>query len=328
MATPTTKRSLLSALTSSLLLAHTQATPWKVLDVDFPDPAIIHTDDGYHAFATTSGDINTQVAHSADFTTWTLLEGHDALPAPFPDWVIDDPKPGVWAPDVIQRDDGTFIMYYCAYARQDPTKHCVGAATSPSVEGPYTPEANVLACPTEQGGAIDASGYKDDDGTWYVVYKVDGSALNTDANYHPTPIMLQKMEADAVTPVGEPVQLIDRGEADGPLVEAPSITRGADGVYYMGFSSNMFDTLYYDMSWATAEAIAGPWTKSQDPGAPLLVTGDDSDAGPLGGPGGADFRDDGKAILFHAFNNGQNTSEGRGTWAAEISLEGGRITLL
>ncbi len=52
-------------------------------------------------------------------------------------------------------------MYYSATSIQDYTKHCVGAATSPTILGPYTPLSTPLACPLAQGGAVDASGFKD-----------------------------------------------------------------------------------------------------------------------------------------------------------------------
>lgn len=35
--------------------------------------------------------------------------------------------------------------------------------------------------------------------------------------------MLQEMEADGVTPTGNPVQILDRGPYDGPLIEAPAL---------------------------------------------------------------------------------------------------------
>ena len=61
------------------------------------------------------------------------------------------------------------------------------------------------------------------------MYKVDGSSLggggpcgNANGEYS-TPIMLQEMEADGVTPTGNPVQILDRGPYDGPLIEAPAL---------------------------------------------------------------------------------------------------------
>lgn len=59
------------------------------------------------------------------------------------------------------QDDGSFVMYFSATTTQDLSKHCIGAATSPTIEGPYTPINGTIACPIDQGGAIDASGFKD-----------------------------------------------------------------------------------------------------------------------------------------------------------------------
>lgn len=219
-----------------------------------------------------------------------------------------------------------FVMYFSAATSQDDTKHCVGAATSPSITGPYTPEENVLACPLDQGGAIDADGFSEG-GAYYVVYKVDGNSLDGDGTTHPTPIMLQGLNSDAVTPNGDPIQLLDRDSNDGPLIEAPSLVN-VDGIYYLSFSSNMYDTTLYDVSYATASALTGPYTKAQSPNAPLLQTGDPSNVGDLSGPGGADFNGDGSKIVFHAFENGQNIDNGRAMYVADISCSDNVISVL
>ncbi|KAL2826706.1 glycosyl hydrolase [Aspergillus cavernicola] len=308
-----------------LAVGYAMAEPIQVLNLSFPDPAVIQTDQGYYAFATQSNNVRVPVARSDDFTSWTLLEGTDALPGPYPWWVQSDDAQ-VWAPDVIQRDDGRYVMYYCARSGQGTHRHCVGAATSSSIEGPYTPEEDAIACHSDEGGSIDPSGFLDEDGTRYVVYKIDGNSINSGGTRHPTPIMLQKLGSDAVTPDGDPVQILDRDDADGPLVEAPSLLK-VDGTYYLSFSSNMYNTLAYDVSFATASSITGPYTKAQDPDAPLLVSGDGSDVGPLGGPGGADFLDDGTKMVFHAFRDGQSIDSGRGMWVVDISVGDGKITL-
>lgn len=221
--------------------------------------------------------------------------------------------------------DGTYVMYYAASSSEDTSKHCVGAATSSSITGPYTPEENPLACPLYAGGAIDADGYNDND-QLYVAYKVDGNSLNGDGTLHPTPIMLQAVEDDGVTPTGDPIELIDRGPADGPLIEAPSLTKSG-GTYFLSFSSNWFNTKAYDVSYATASSIKGPWTKQGAPAAPLLVSGDASNVGPLAGPGGADFSGDGSKIVFHAFENGQDISDGRAMFVSGITESGKTISI-
>jgi len=65
-------------------------------------------------------------------------------------------SPNTWAPDVNQLDDGKFVMYYSATAMASPggAHHCVGAATSDTILGPYVPLNDSLVCPLAQGGAI------------------------------------------------------------------------------------------------------------------------------------------------------------------------------
>ncbi|KAL3441296.1 putative arabinan-endo 1,5-alpha-L-arabinase [Aspergillus insuetus] len=295
--------------------------PVRVLDRDFPDPSIIQTNDGFYSFATTSGGRNVQVAHSSDFDSWEFLDGHDALPGPFPEWVADEPM--VWAPDVFQRDDGRYIMYFSAAPREDSRRHCLGVATASAIEGPYSPLDGPWACPLEQGGAIDAAGFRDDDGTLYIVYKVDGSALNTgDSESHPTPLVLQEVEVDGYTAVGDPVTLLDHNDSEDPLIEAPAIAK-VDGTYFLFYSSHMFDSPDYDSRYATAPSVAGPYTRVRQ----VVAPGDESNVGPLSGPGGADISEDGTKLLFHANRNGENPRGGRALYAARVSMVDGRVTI-
>ena len=53
-------------------------------------------------------------------------------------------------------------MYFSAAsndsAASGDVKHCIGAAISPNVTGPYTPTDSPIACPLDAGGAIDLLG--------------------------------------------------------------------------------------------------------------------------------------------------------------------------
>lgn len=106
------------------------------------------------------------------------------------------------------------------YAAESPSAgtHWIGAATSTNPIGPFTTQSEPIACRTAGGGTIDPAGFQDADGTVYVVYKVDGNNLGGGA--YSTPIILQKIESDGVTPTGNPVQILDRGTADSPLIKA------------------------------------------------------------------------------------------------------------
>lgn len=152
------------------------------LPLDFPDPSIYKIDDRYWAFATTNDiNINIQLATSSDFVNWVYLQDYDALPfAGAWTFNITSPNgwqnPRVWAPNVIQNDDGLWVMYYAALATSNI--HCTGVATATNIQGPYLPVGDdPLVCPGADGGAIDASGFQDVDGTRWLVYKVDGNSL-------------------------------------------------------------------------------------------------------------------------------------------------------
>ena len=169
--------------------------------------------------------------------------------------------------------------------------------------GPYKPLDTPFACPdvNAEGGAIDPDGFLDEStGKRYVVYKVDGNSIghggscsNTIEPIVPTPLMLQEVDPkDGITLIGRAVQILDRDELDGPLIEAPALHRSAEGIYFLFFSSNCFTTPKYDVSFATAMNIYGLYTKSSRP---LLVTSDAD----LTGPGGMDILKGGDLIVFH-----------------------------
>ncbi|KAL3421215.1 glycosyl hydrolase family 43 protein [Phlyctema vagabunda] len=283
-----------------------------VIDINFPDPGIVQDANGlWHAYGTNNG-VNVPMATASSIEgPWTV--SGNALPS-VGAW---SSGANIWAPDVLQLADGSFVLYYSGEAASTPGKHCIGTATSSSAAGPFVAQDEALACPLDQGGAIDPAGFIDADGSVYVVYKVDGNAIgnggscgNTVEPIVPTPLMLQPLASDGTTRVGDPVQVLDRGDADGPLIEAPSLVRTAAGLYILFFSSNCYATTLYDVSYATADSVTGPYTKSA---APLLVTGDYG----LEAPGGASVLRDASAIVFHA-----NCPAGRCMFERPITITG------
>jgi beta-xylosidase len=206
----------------------------------------------------------------------------------------------------------------------------VGAATSEKVEGPYTPVNNgtaALICPLEPGGAIDPEGFRDADGKRYLLYKIDGNSLNRpNQPWNPTPIMLQEVEDDGYTKVGEPKQILDREAEDGPLIEAPSLLlhgNGSDALYFLFYSSNNYATEAYDVSYATSKNLAGPYKRSESR---LLRTGEPRAV--LNGPGGMDTGVDGSHAVFHSTK--QTKEQGgliRQMWTAELKINGTTVTI-
>jgi beta-xylosidase len=296
---------------------------------NFPDPAFIEVDGTFYAFATQSGGANVPIASSTNMTGMAIVKKpdgalEDAMPT-LPSWT-NQKDPGLWAPDVVQLADGSFVLYYSATSDKDESKHCIGAATSQSITGPFVPTDHELACPLKFGGAIDPAGFVDADREVYVVYKVDGNSLggggpcrNKD-QAHDTPLMLQEVSAtDGYTPIGHATPLLHLSPSDGPLIEAPSLVRSADGTYVLFFSSNCYNTRFYDTSYATSTNVVGPYTRSSTP---LLVTGVNG----LLSPGGTDVLADGSRIVFHADVNPSDASVRR-MYTSRIRISGRTVSL-
>ncbi|KAK2004494.1 glycosyl hydrolase family 43 protein [Colletotrichum falcatum] len=267
------------------------------INTDFPDPALIKGDDGmWYSFATNSNGKNIQVARAAEIAgTWDLLD-IDALPQ-----VGWSSGSNTWAPDVRKLDNGSFIMYYSGEVKNGSGRHCIGVGISNNITGPYVATDEPWVCPLSQGGAIDASGFYDEPTKkHYVLYKVDGNNIGHGGDCNngveplvDTPIMMQEVQADGVTKVGDPVQVLGRTDADGPLVEAPNLVRTSDGLYILFFSSFCFTSDKYNVNYATSKSLMGPYQRAPRM---LLQTGDFN----LTAPGGATSVVGGGQMVFHA----------------------------
>jgi beta-xylosidase len=273
---------------------------------------VLQADGRYWLYATNGNGRNVQAAVSDDLREWELL-ADDPLPK-LPNWVI----PGkTWAPEVTEITAGQYVMYFTA-TNFDPAVQCIGVATATSPEGPFTAVGDgMLVCPSEEGGAIDASTFVDADGTPYLLWKNDGNCCGFD-----TWISAAPLSADGLTLAGEPVRLVMQTlEWEGDLIEAPTMVL-EDGVYHLWYSANDYGSDAYTVGHATAPALQGPWTKDEEP---FLAT--DDLGGELHGPGGQDVvrTDDGDVFVFHAWDD---AFLGRRVHTAPMTWEAGTPSLV
>ncbi|WP_236243101.1 family 43 glycosylhydrolase [Streptomyces sp. CC228A] len=280
-----------------------------VLAQNFPDPDVVKVGDTYHAYATSTTGRNVQHATSRDLLHWTVGT-EDVLPV-LGSWV-GEPEHRVWAPDVFAHDGG-FTLHYTAHDRASG-RQCIGAAVAAAPSGPFRPVGDgPLVCPAEDGGAIDAAGYAEG-GRRYMLWKSDGNCCGKDTWLH-----LQPVSADGTRTTGPAVRLF-RQELpwEGAIVEAPTLVR-RDGRYVLFYPAGSYGADGYATGYATADALAGPYTKGPEP---LLTT--DSLAGAVRGPGGQDVvtGPDGRdRILFH----GWDADHGRRfLYAADLGFADGR----
>jgi arabinan endo-1,5-alpha-L-arabinosidase len=216
---------------NTAVAAQTYVNP--IIDADFPDPAIIHADDGYYyAYATqTQRDgewINIQVARSMDLIHWEQLG--DALPVK-PVWAKETQD--FWAPSVIF-DGSTYFMYYSAtpdVCAEPERGHCLAIATAKSPAGPFTD----MGMPLLLGMGfeyIDPMAFDDPVTGKRLLYWGSGFL----------PIKVQELGPDRMSfvPGSKPVDLIWPNPVKGAfprLVEAAWLIRHED-FYYLFYSGD------------------------------------------------------------------------------------------
>ena len=265
------------------------AAEGPAIDRDFPDPDVLEVDGTYYAYATNGLNRNVQVATSTDLETWEVLS-EDALPT-LPNWIIEGKT---WAPEVTQIGS-TFVMYPTA-TNFEPTFQCIAVATADSPEGPFEIVGDeMLICPEDEGGAIDASTFLDEDGTRYLLWKNDGNCCGKD-----TWLYIAPLSDDGLSLAGEATRLVKQDlPFEGNLVEAPTLVE-RDGTYVLMYSANDYGSDAYAIGYATADSPTGPFTKSEEP---LLTT--DSSGGTYVGPGGQDVvtaPDGSDVLVFHSWD--------------------------
>ncbi|HEV2567091.1 glycoside hydrolase family 43 protein [Sphingomonas sp.] len=274
---------------------------------DFPDPFIIAADDGYVAFATNATELraNVQVARSPDLKSWSLMEAggrlHDAMPQ-LPPWA----EAGrTWAPEVMQIA-GRYVLYFTARERGTGLQ-CVGAAASKQLTGPYvSQDLAPLVCQRDLGGTIDASPFRDRNGSLYLYYKNDG---NNPLVLKPSQIWVQPLTPDGLSLTGAAKPLIGNTlKWEWRVVESPAMTLASNGSYVLFFSANHFGwendqrLSNYAIGYATCAGPQGPCTKA--PENPILKSYYGKSRGCLSGPGHQTVLETGgrQYLVFHAWS--------------------------
>jgi beta-xylosidase len=270
------------------------------IHADFPDPFLLSVEGGVLAFATNSGRVNVQMAHSADLKQWRRLKD-DALPE-LPGWAI---KGFTWAPEVLAIPTATgpvYLLYFTARHRASGLQ-CIGAAAARAPRGPYAstpPEP--LVCQNDSGGSIDASPFRDADGALYLHFKNDGNHVGK-----PSHIYAQRLSGDGLRLTGPRVRLLTNDAPwEAHVIEAPTMVRRG-GAYVMLFSANDYGwpaKLRFSPYAIGAAACAGPMGPCTDlPENPLLASRMSAPGGCVSGPGHQALLDYGGEswIAYHAW---------------------------
>ena len=275
---------------------------------NFPDPFVLRVGKTYYAYGTNGERGNVQTLRSGDLVHWRA--GRDALPK-LGRWAYVGKT---WAPEVLAVGGKAFVLYYTANAAEYG-RQCIGRAVSRTPVGPFVDRwSEPLVCQHAEGGSIDASPFRDRDGTLYLLWKNDGNCCGMD-----TWIYAQRLSRDGTALAGgRPTRLVKQDKPwEASVVEAPTLWT-QDGRYYLFFSANAFDNDLYAVGYATCKRPLGPCKDA--PESPILES-----ACKASGPGHQAIvrDDDGETwIAYHAWP--QSGEEERELWIDPLEWEGGK----
>ncbi len=210
--------------------------------VPLADPFILLHEDVYYAYGTHSDD------GIAVFTSDNLEEWKKA-PALALHKDNSFGNKWFWAPEVCYVN-GKFYMYYTA-------EEHICAATSDSPLGPFIQEVKKPMLEGEK--AIDNSLFIDDDGTPYLFFDRFNDGLN---------IWVAELEDDLITikmqTLHPCIHVSQEWEKVWPRVNEGAFVTKHNGMYYMTYSANSYESPFYGIGCATATSIMGEWTKYPD----------------------------------------------------------------
>jgi beta-xylosidase len=235
-----------------------------VLADDFPDPFVLRAGDSYYAYATTDAAQHLQLASSPDLVHWTELD--DPLPK-IAGWSSGD----TWAPEVSKTTAG-YVLYYTAHdpdlRRPDNNgSQCITVAVAKDPKGPFVDETKKpLGCQPDMGGSIDATAFRDADGSRYLIWKNDGNCCSL-----PTRFWIQRLSADGLALEGKPTDMgvVNDEPWEGGVIEAPTLIRHGSS-YYLFYSANNYDSEFYSVGYATSAKVTGPYRDA--PENPILAS--------------------------------------------------------
>lgn len=246
--------------------------------VPLADPFILLYKDTYYAYGTGAAN-GIEVMTSVDLKKWRRAANPKERLALHKDDSYGDKW--FWAPEVYYVN-GKFYMYYSA-------EEHICVATSDSPTGPFIQQEKKPMLEGEK--AIDNSFFIDDDGTPYLFFDRFNDGLN---------IWVAELEKDLMTIKKETmhpcIHVSQEWEKVWPRVNEGVFVIKHEGIYYMTYSANSYESQFYGIGCATATDIMGEWTKY--PHNPLLQK-----PGKLVGVGHSSMFKDKKGqwkITFHA----------------------------
>lgn len=278
------------------------------------DPFILYADGKYYLYST--GNKSIAVRTSLDLCVFEKSETPAMTLSDFP-WLVDRS----WAPEVYAYN-GYYYMIFSAMTNTGSFSINIGRSASPL--GPFRPmnDAPFFAPPYS---VIDAS-LLFDGGRVYLYYSKDCSE-NIIGGVHISQTYGVEVNADLSGTVGEPVLLStpeqpwEKQDSKWQWNEGPVVI-AKDGKYYLFYSANYYQTKYYSVGYAVADAPLGTYVKPQNN---CILAGNGVDVTGTGhcnyfySPDGTELY-----MCYHRHTVAPNTDFGRSFCFDRLILEDGK----
>lgn len=231
-----------------------------------------------------------------------------------------------WAPEVVEYKD-KFYMTYSAGGEDHVMKICLAVSETPL--GPFTPYATPWF--NHPISHIDANIFIDQDGTPYTYFVRDCS--NNMINGRGTSqIFMSQLSVDLKEFVTDPQLVLEPSQkwehrSNRPRIwnEGPFVLE-RDGMYYMTYSANVYDSKFYAVGYATSRSPRGPWIKAEEN--PILEA--NMDIG-VSGPGHNSFAlsPDGEELfmVYHAHTFPEEPSGNRAVYIDRVRFVNGKMVV-
>lgn len=278
--------SVCGAATSAWAAAQRPVDP-----TNMPDPGVYLANGTFHAFTTGGFGLFESTAPQAG-GPWTA-PANVLDTSTVPGWI--NKSGGIWAPDVIQLPGGEWVAYFAALLNHNPSLNeserpaanarCIGAATSSSINGPYTIVTNPVVCLEGYGAGDDMTSDPGNRQLGQGVIGADPVIINNSwdnganelfllyktqsATGQATIRMVRLNPADGHSVLGVSHQLlaaVPTGAGGSyqfsDTIEAPSLLVLSDGWFILFVSAHAYNNCDYSTEYFTSQH---PWSWSGGP---------------------------------------------------------------
>jgi hypothetical protein len=275
------------------------------VEITFADPSIYSENGKYYLSGTRGGSpAGFVLLESTNLTEWQLSTS-DPTGMILKKGDGSYGESGFWAPQIF-KDNAQYYLTYTA------SEH-VAIASSPTLNGKYT--QNTIGSIDPDVKNIDSYLFKDEDGKYYLYHvRFNNGNYIWVAEFNMTTGRIDKRTLKQCLTKTQSWEATP-AYVSNPIMEGPTVIK-KEGLYYLFYSANHFQSIDYAVGYATATSPMGPWTKN--PNNPIIHRSIVNENG--SGHGDLFFNDQGNPYYVYHVHQSDSTVAPRKTRIVPLSF--------